>query len=266
MNKHNTRSNSANKNGEQNQEDLTTTPIDNLFDLVNEENPTLKDVYKILKGMSTSLQFLAEGYDEFKTKIKKLENENITLKKETETLHKRLQYIENDYFTTQQLKLQNHITVHGVPQQKNEEIPNTIIKIAKVLNVDISPANIKSFRLMNNHHNTNPSPIIIVEFNDLDNKKEIQTNFKSNGPLIVSQIIKNSKSNAEHQKIYINDYLCTHIKQLLDQTKKIQVQCNIKFVWTKNGSVFARYNEKSPIIKIKNYNDIAELVEEAKPK
>lgn len=267
MSKHNTRSNASNKNGEQIQECATIVPAENLFDLVNEEDPTLKDIYKVVKGMSLSLQFLSEGYEDFKIKIRKLENENVSLKNETETLHKRLQYIESDYYSTQQQQLLNHITIHGVPQQKPDEIANTIINIANTLNVNITSSNIKSCRSMNNQNNTNPSPIIIVEFNDLDTKQKIQANYKNNGPLIVSQVLKNSnKSNSDHRKIYINDYLCTYFKQLLDQTKKIQVQCNIKFVWTKNGCVFARYNEKAPIIKIRNYNDIKEILEETNSK
>lgn len=265
MTKPNTRSNILNKNGEQKESSTSaTTQQEALFNLIDEENPTLKDVYKILKGMSHSLSFLAEGYDDFKVKIKNLESENNNLKNETEKLHKRLQYLENDYYTEQQHKLQNYVTIHGIPQQKNEETMNTIIKIASTLQVNITPTSIKTYRKMNNHNNTNPTPIIIVEFHDLEIKQALQASYKKNGPIITSQILSNSdKTISEHKKIYLNDYLCTYIKQLLDQTKKIQVQCKIKYVWTKNGCVYARYNDNTPVIKIKNYNNITELELEA---
>lgn len=168
-------------------------------------------------------------------------------------------YIKADFYFQQQ-QLQNHITIHGLPLQKSEDIVNTVVNIGKTLNVDITTENIKSYRAMNNHNKNNTSPIIIVEFNDPEVKQEMQKNYKTNGPIIAAQIVKNVKnSDAEHQKIYINDYLCTYIKHLLAQTKKIQAKCNIKFVWTKNGNVYARHNENSNTFRIRSYKDIDEL-------
>lgn len=263
MNKYKTRSGTHNKDGEKvNNSDTSTTDP---FDLIDENNPTIKDVFKILKGLYQSVNFLAEGYEDFKNKIKQLELENNTLKMETESLHKRVQYMETDYYLEQQQKLHKHITIHGIPQQKNDEIENTIISLASKLNVNIDSTNIISCRTMNNKNNSNKTPIIIVEFNDLQIKQQLQTQCKSNGPLLLSQILKHTKNtNMEHKQIYINDYLCTYIKQLLEKAKNIQKQCNIKFVWSKNGKVYARFSEKTPIMQIRNYKDITDLEEESR--
>lgn len=258
MTKPNTRSNTTTKNGADNQ-------FDSQLNLIDDENPTIKDVYKVLKGMSKSLSFLAEGYEEFKNKIITLETENKNLKATSEQLNKRLQYLETDYYNEQQQKLQNYITIHGIPQIKNEEVINTVIKIAEKLNVKIEQDDIISHRMMNMKNHSNFSPIMVVELKDIEVKQKIKCNFKNNGPIIVSQILKSAiNTNKEHQKIYINDYLCNYVKQLLEQTKKIQAKCNLKFVWTKNGYVYARYNEGTPIIKIRNFSTITELEEEAK--
>lgn len=263
MSKYKTRS--GNKNGDQVQSNAINQQNENPFNLIDKDNPTMKDLYNILTDLVQSFNFLAESNDEFKTRIKQLEDENKSLKNETEQLHRRVQYIEADYYNEQQQKLQNHITLHGIPQQKPEEITNTVIKIGQILKVDITPLNIKSFRTMNNQNRTNSSPIIIVEFNELQMKHNIQQNYKNNGPIILSQLFNsNNNNNKDQQKVYLNDYLCSYVKSLLEQTKKIKEICKIKFVWTKNGCVYARYNEKSPIIKIKNYKNIADLEEEAK--
>lgn len=261
MSKHNTRSTTMNKNGEQ-QSDTHTSNLEmkNTFNSIDEENPTIKDIFKVLKGMSISLNSLAKEYEESKGKIQQLENENKILKVECEQLNNRLNYIETDYYTEQQLKLQQYLTIHGVPQQKNNELVSTIIKIGETLNVKITPENIKSHRTINNKNRQNSSPIIVIELNNIEIKKQMQINFKNNGPIIAAQILKHTvNTNKEHQKIYINDYLCTHVKKLLEQTKKIQQKCNLKFVWSKNGSVYARRTEEAPIIKIRNFNDIKEI-------
>lgn len=244
-----------------------TSPIhtEDPFDCIDDENPTIKDVMKVLKCMVKSLNFLSDGYEDFKTKIVKLEDENEKLKMDAEQLHKRLQNMENDHYHEQQQKVQNYVTLHGIPLQKNEDIPSTMVKIAEILNVNLTPSSIKSFRSMNNQNKNNATPIIIIEFQDQITKTNIKKNYKDNGPIIVSQVLKNTiNTNDEHRKVYINDYLCTYFKQLLEKTKKIQTKCNIKYVWSRNGNVYARYNEKTPIIKIKNYSDIIELEEEIK--
>lgn len=258
MTKPNTRSNTTTKNGADNQ-------FDSQLNLIDDENPTIKDVYKVLKGMSKSLSFRRRLW-----RIQKQNNNTGNRKQELKsnirtTKNKRLQYLETDYYNEQQQKLQNYITIHGIPQIKNEEVINTVIKIAEKLNVKIEQDDIISHRMMNMKNHSNFSPIMVVELKDIEVKQKIKCNFKNNGPIIVSQILKSAiNTNKEHQKIYINDYLCNYVKQLLEQTKKIQAKCNLKFVWTKNGYVYARYNEGTPIIKIRNFSTITELEEEAK--
>lgn len=249
--------NENNKNGKAANQDN-----EDPFATIDEENPTIKDLYKLTKDMFSSLNFLANGYDEFNNKIAKLEKENEVLKAESRNFQRRLQYIETDYYYQQQLQLQNYITIHGIPRQHSEELIKTVIQTAGTLDVNITPNNIKSCRAIHNKNKSNASPIIIVEFDDENIKNKIKTNYKNNGPIIAAQIIKNTKGTSdEHRKIYVNDYLCSYYKELFENTKKIKTTHNVKFVWTKNGKIFVRQKENSPIYKVKNYNDLSELQE-----
>lgn len=143
----------TNKNGENNSQKADP------FQAIDEENPTIKDLYKLLKDMFCSLNYLSNSYDEFKIKISKLEEENEELKIESNSMQKRLQYIETDYYHQQQLQLQNHITIHGIPKQNTEELINTVINTANILKVDVTQSNIESCRIMHNKNKTNPTPI-----------------------------------------------------------------------------------------------------------
>lgn len=229
----------------------------NTIDLVDENNPTLKDLYKIIKDMVQSLNFLSDQYEDAKEKIKILEEENKNLKMDAANLNSRLQYIEADYYFTQQQQLQQHFTIHGVPKQKSADLPDIIINIAKILNVNIDKTSIKSIRTINGKNQLNTTPIIVAEVQNCELKNELCNKYKTNGPLIVTQIIKNNNNPAtEHCKVYINDYLCSYYKKLLEETKKLKQDYNVKFVWVKNGNIYARKNENEVSYRIKNYNDL----------
>lgn len=264
MSKINTRSTTAGntKNSDSSKQKEGNVQEINPFELIDDENPTIKDIYKLLKEMIAALNFNSKENDEFKIKITALEKENEKLKLDADNTDRRLQYIETDYYYQQQQQLQNHITVHGIPKQNPEELTKTIINIATTLKVNITAANIKSCRTIPSKNKTNPTPIIAIEFTENDIKKDIQKNFKNNGPVIVSQILKNAKNtHDEHRRIYVNDYLCSYYKQLLEDAKKLKEKCKIKFVWTKNGNIYARQTENATTFRIRNYRDLANLEE-----
>lgn len=261
MNKPLTRSANASKDSDSSNNKTPSSAL-NPFNLVDENNPTLKDLYNVLKGMVESLNFLSAQYEESKQKINRLEKENEHLKKESDSINKRLQHLETEYYYQQQQQLQKHITIHGIPKQKVENLKNVIIKVANTLKVDLTEQEIISCRMINGKNNANPTPIIVVELSDEEKKLEISNKYKTNGPIIVPQVIKNSSE--EHRRVYINDYLCSYYKNLLEETKKVKQQYNVKFVWIKNGIIYVRQNENAVSYKIKNYTDLDSLQEKFK--
>ena len=102
-------------------------------------------------------------------------------------------------------------------------------------------------------------PIIVTEFNQFEIKQKIQDNFKKNGPVMFSQISKTTNQTINNEKVYINDYLCKHKKQLFDETKKMNSRFNIKYVWFKNGNIYIRQLDDSPIFKVNSIADLQEI-------
>ena len=99
--------------------------------------------------MHHAFNFLSDVNDDFRKKIKTLEEDNKSLKVDNINFNKRILNIENVFFTQQQQQLQTSITIHGVPKQKNTDRKNTIIDIAKILKVELTSNDISSFREIN---------------------------------------------------------------------------------------------------------------------
>lgn len=95
---------------------------------------------------------------------------------------------------------------------------------------------------------------IIVEFSSLTKKRELMS--KLRGHRINANILNVDDNNQANQYIYINDELTPHNRRLLWMAKTKAKECQWKFVWVRSGYVYARKNENSSHIIIKNAADI----------
>lgn len=232
--------------------------FDNLED--PEYIPTMKDMFKLVRETHRTVSFLANQFDDMNKKIKIIEQQNKTITNENEQMQQRISYLEINYYRQQQQQLNTHLTIHGIPKQQNENLENIVINTVKVLNNNITTKEIKSVRRMNNNNSrTNNSPILVVEFMTNPIKQEIQQQFKENGPIMLNQIFTTTKN--ETTKIYINEYLTDYTRNLLTEAKKLKTKYNFKYVWVKNGLIYAREKDGSDIIKILHHNSIRQITE-----
>lgn len=232
-----------------------TTPIENPFGTItSEKEPTLKEVMMKLNDIITAIDFHAKQQEEALVRLANIEKENNTLRMENIDLNKRLANIESFFYQQQQQQLQNHITIHGVPKKPNEDLKATVNNTIKAMNITVNQDDISTARRMNSTNNNTAPPIIVVEFKTIDVKLNIMQVYKDNGPIMLTQI--SNTTNAGNKKIYINEYLNNYYKQLYNNAKELKTSNNFKFIWFKNGTIYARENETSQIHRIKHQNDI----------
>lgn len=232
----------------------TTPPIDTKKTPNNNNEPTIKDVMAKLNEVIRSIDYMSSQQEETLKRLILLENENKSLNEANSQLNTRLANIETFFFQQQQQQLQNHVTIHGIRAEQGEDLKQTIINTAKILNVDVTKESIISARRMNNNNNPNTPTIIVTEFHTTEIKNKILQNAKVNGPIMLNQL-KNSPNN-ENKKIYINEYLNTYTKTLYENAKKLKLNNQYKFVWVKHGNIYIRKNETSNIIRVKHQNDV----------
>lgn len=225
---------------------------------IGDKEPTLKQIMGKLNEIVRALDYNTAQQNDMLERLTNIEKENKALRDENANLNKRVANIEGFFYQQQQQQLHTHITIHGIPKKNNEEIHTTIINTIKEIDIHITKENIIHARRMltTNSNNTAP-PIIVVQLNTTNIKQQIMQAFKSNGPIILSQI--SNAQNTEGKRIYINEYLNNYYQQLYSDARKLKTSNNFKFVWFKNGIIYARQTEASHIYKIKHQNDIANI-------
>lgn len=60
-------------------------------------------------------------------------------------------------------------------------------------------------------------------------------------------------------RIYINENLAVHLKCFLWVTSIVAREAEFRFVWARNGKLFARQTEEAAVIRIENKGDIEKL-------
>lgn len=79
---------------------------------------------------------------------------------------------------------------------------------------------------------------------------------KMKGRRLGVNILSGGNSNPTNNYMYVNDEVTPHNKRLLWMTKTEAKECGWKYVWVRNGHIYARQNENSSAILINNTADI----------
>lgn len=139
-----------------------------------------------LNAIVKAMDFNTDQQEEVLKQLDGIEKEIKTLRDENANLSKRLINIETFFYQQLQQQLQNHITIHRIPKQTNEDLNTTVINTIKTLNIDINKESIITTHTMNATSNNTAPPIIVVEFNTITIKQQIMQTYKTNGPIILS--------------------------------------------------------------------------------
>lgn len=147
----------------------------------------------------------------------------------------------------QQSALENSIEIQGIEVKKNDDVRKPI----ELLMTALDCSDLLKNNSLANFYNNPAKQTISIQFNTKEGKDMVVKQKKIKG-ILTPQDIKYSGST---QKIFINEKLTPANKQLLWLAKSTKA-FGYKYVWTKDGQILLRKSDDSPIIRIKDANDI----------
>lgn len=152
----------------------------------------------------------------------------------------------------EQIAICKNIEINNVCDT-NIESEIVIKKIAASVGTELCDADISSaYRIKRNNK-------IIVEFSSLAKKRQLMS--KINRRRVDANVLSENTSNPANSFIYVNDELTPRNRRLLWMSKTKAKECGWKFVWVRNGVIYARKNENSSAIVIINATDIETITQ-----
>lgn len=158
--------------------------------------------------------------------------------------------------TLEQNNRVNCLELSGVPEVgKDENVFVTAQAVSAALGFKLEEMMVDTcYRRRENENKPAQAKTIVIKFIMNRHKQELIRCRKIKRDFSTHHLKNTSlaKFVKQHENIYVNDFLTAQNKLLFYKAKEFKKANNIKFLWTKNGSIFMRNNETSAVINIKS--------------
>lgn len=211
-------------------------------------NSSYEVLYQKIDESTEAVKIQTVELEKCRKQIEELVRENNMLKDKVEVLEGRIEEQE-------QYSRRNVVEIHGIPQEKNEDMVAVVKEVGKALDMEITSPMIDACHRLGRRPGPNSSPpAIIVKFTSRLDKEE----------LLRKRRIKNNFSTRHmnlgvDQPIYINESLTPMRKKLLAEARRIKREKTFKFLWVRSGKIFLRKEEGCKVIPVTCQADLARL-------
>lgn len=228
------------------------------------KNKIITEVKEIIKTeLKSSLATITEELRSVTESHLSLQNDHVKLREEFNTLNLRNHLLEDNlrdlhlqYCKQQQWARQQNIEVVGVPELKNENPLDIIIKISQHAGIKLDCQDIDFANRVQPTKKVDGRPrVIVAKLKNRHTKDSIISGLKKVRGISSRDI--GIPGDPKH--IFVNDHLTPENKILYRKCKAIANEKAYKFVWTKNCNIFIRKNEKSPVITINAEKDLLKI-------
>ncbi|XP_046686134.1 uncharacterized protein LOC124371822, partial [Homalodisca vitripennis] len=202
-------------------------------------NKSYETLYSKIDESTEAVKIQTEEVEKCLAIVDGLVNENKILREKISSLEARIEEQE-------QYSRRNTVEIHGIPQEKNEDVVSVVKEVGKALDFNISNTMIDAcHRLGKRSEPNSPPPGIVLKFvsrldkEELLRKRRVKSNFSTR------------HMNLEMDKpVYINESLTPMKRKLMAEARKFKRENNYQFVWVRDGRIFLRKEETSKVIHV----------------
>lgn len=233
---------------------LTTTHGQQLTELKS----TLKTIQESNQNIESAITYLTVQNEEYRNKISHLECQ---IKEDREYIR----LLENKLEEGQIAHRKADFVIKNVPRRENEskmELVEMVVCLSKHLDCKMTVADIKDIYRVRSKKTEHANAPIIVETNstllktDLLKKAKLY-NTRHHEKLRAKHV---GMKNNEELPIFLAEHLTANSARLHYLSRDLAKSKNYKFCWTAYGKVYVRKDEHSPIIMIRNEEQVHSLL------
>lgn len=240
-----------------------TDIMDSLFTRINDT--ITYELQQFKKEISSSLgkmEILQTSMDQLKqhqergtATITALQSENENLRHTTAELKQRLDAID-------QRSRNCNIEIQEVPENKNENIVSMVTSLCSRVSIPLCRDNITMCHRVSQLNPTSARPrnIVVTLSNPRIRDEIIAATRKYNKSNAMDKL--NSKHlgiNGETKAVYVCENLSRDMKKLYTATRISAKNKDYRYTWIRNGKIFTRKNDTSPVINISNFEKLNTL-------
>lgn len=219
------------------------------------------DLNKVKGEVSTlqhATQFISDQHDEFKIKsniisenAKKIDH----LEAELAEVRKQNHHLKQEMHENDQRERQLNLEIVGMPESKEENLNEILIKLAKEIGITLLDNDITYInRITPRVKVPGRNRVIVARMKNRLQKDNIISSARK-----ARLTTKSLGLGGEPKPIYVNEQLSVHNKQILKMAKDAAKVKNYQFTWSKNGRIYVRKNDTSPPMRIITEEDLKKI-------
>lgn len=219
-------------------------------DFKEQENCKYEKLYSAVEEIRSSVEFSAHKYEALKSEVEQLEALRQDSLDYIKSLENRLENFERSSRSTC-LEIRN---VPPTPSKTKTSLVGTVIKVGKVLNVDIRITDIKDiFRIKTKDP---AARTIIVDLTSVLMKEKIVAMFRQFNKVGSRMTTEHLKISGPAKPVFISENLSHKMKRLFYLARDFAKVNQYRFCWVSGGSIFLRKAEGSPLIRVTSEADL----------
>ncbi|CAG9760761.1 unnamed protein product [Ceutorhynchus assimilis] len=218
---------------------------------IGELKSMIRELQTDVRDMRNAMDFLNEKYEDEKKRSKIMSDMVGEISKENQTLKDKVEKLEAALIVQENEKIKNNICIDGLAKDGERADGEKLKKLFTYLNTPVPDNAIENMKQVQ----TKNGPKIIITLSTLDLKERILKARSQIGKIT----IRKTGLGEENSAIYISEELTKEVYSLFKSAEGLKDK-GFKYVWHKNGTVFARKQDGENAILIKNSNTLSQML------
>lgn len=218
----------------------------------------IRELRAELKELKESVKFMNAEFEEMKKKLvvasadrDALRRENTSLRETCKSNEILVDQLQKRTTQIDQYSRRCNLEVKGLVQRENEDVTDLVVKIGHAVGETIMPEEIETCHRVptRDHGKSN----VVVQFKTRQKRDSVLEKARK------KRIRNREEGVADESPIFVNEHLCPALKRLLSLAINKKRERHWRFVWTRNGKIFARRSETSDAIRIECERDLGKI-------
>lgn len=238
-------------------ESLKTIQAENMKQMTRE----VASIKEQVNTISSCTDKLSQEQTTIKKSIADLENrqrdDNTNMQQQIQLLNCQIDELTNQFEGQQQRERLCNIEISGLPETKNENIQDLVLKIANHADVPLQASDILNANRVQPRQSSSGRPkTIVCKLKTRLLKDSILAGLRKQRGITTADI----GMPGEPKNIYVREHLTVHNKMLLRQAKELATENHFKYTWVRNCRIYVRKSDTSPAIAVTTKNDLSKII------
>ncbi|XP_022822007.1 uncharacterized protein LOC111353279 [Spodoptera litura] len=210
--------------------------------------------------LERSVQFLSSSFENMKTRLETLEDENREFKRRLQEevgSQRTIGALVGKIDSMEQHARQCNIEICNLPEKRNENLNLIVETIGHVVNWPVSHDDIVSIHRVPHAQQQDKKPKnVIVEFKRRITRDNLLSAYRKVKSIKTDQLGISGAS----VSVYLNEHLTLKYKSLFREAKKVASKNGFKYVWIRNATILVRERDGSSAYAIRSEEDLKKIV------